>query len=199
MIALDLDNTIISYDDAFRAAAKECACLPADGILLNKGSIKAAALAKGGNELWTRLQGIAYGTGIQEAKPFAGCRKFISRALERNESLAIISHKTEFPAIGAKVNLRKAAMNWLGNNALSFGSLLPVIFCNSREEKVECIRSFGCRAHIDDLPDVFRTSGFPEATRFILFDPAGEHEGWSLSPRVKSWNEAADFLLPPGK
>ena len=196
MIALDLDNTIICYDDAFRAAAEEADCLPANGIALNKASVKAAAFAKGGNDLWTRLQGGAYGSGIQKAKPFFGCKQFIYRALDRNEKLSIISHKTEYPAIGAKENLRVAAINWLGNNGLSFGSRLPVIFCDSREEKVERIRAFACRALIDDLPDVFRTPGFPLATRFILFDPACEHEGWSASPRVTSWVEAADVLLP---
>lgn len=199
MIALDLDNTIICYDEAFRAAAEEIGCLPADGIALNKAAVKAAALAKGGNDLWTRLQGIAYGSGIQKAKPFSGCKQFINRALDRNEKMAIISHKTEYPAIGAKVNLRMAAINWLGNNGLSFGSRLPVIFCDSRKEKVERVRSFDCRALIDDLPDVYRTPGFPNSTSFILFDPTGEHEGWSLSPRVTSWNEAADLLLPPRK
>ena len=197
MIALDLDNTIICYDDAFRAAAEETGCLPVDGITINKASVKASALAKGGNDLWTRLQGIAYASGIQKAKPFYGCQQFINRALDRNERLAIISHKTEYPAIGAKVNLRMAAINWLGSNGLSFGSRLPVIFCDSREEKVEHVRSFDCRALIDDLPDVFQTLGFPSSTSFILFDPAGEHEGWSASPRVKSWDEAADLLLPP--
>ena len=199
MIALDLDNTIICYDDAFRTAAEETGCLPADGAALNKASVKAAALAKGGNDLWTRLQGIAYGSGIQKAKPFPGCARFINRALDLNEKLAIISHKTEYPASGAKVNLRVAAITWLGNNGLSFGSRLPVVFCDSREEKVGRVRSFACQALIDDLPDVFQTPGFPDSTRFILFDPTGEHEGWSASPRVTSWDEAADVLLPPRK
>jgi hypothetical protein len=195
MIALDLDNTIICYDDAFRAAAEEAGCLPADGAPFNKASVKASALAQGGNELWTRLQGIAYGSGIQKAKIFAGCAGFINRAFGCGEALAIVSHKTEYPAIGPKVNLRMAAMDWLEENGLSLGPRLPVIFCESREEKVERIRSLACRALIDDLPGVFQTAGFPPATVFVLFDPSGEHEGWSVSPRVASWDEAADALL----
>jgi len=199
MIALDLDNTIICYDDAFRAAAEDTGCLPADGIAINKASVKASALAKDGNDLWTRLQGIAYGSGIQKAKPFPGCKQFISRALDRNEKLAIISHKTEYPAIGAKVNLRVAAINWLGNNGLSFGSRFPVIFCDSREEKIERIRSLNCRALLDDLPEVFHAPGFPSATRFVLFDPSDAHADWSLSPRVASWDAATELLMPPRK
>ena len=58
MIALDLDNTIICYDEAFRVAASLLDCLPAVGIAISKPTIKAAALAKGGNDLWTRLQGL---------------------------------------------------------------------------------------------------------------------------------------------
>ena len=195
MIALDLDNTIICYDDAFRAAAEETGCPPANASPINKAVVKASALAQGGNELWTCLQGIAYGSGIYKAKLFPGCAGFIHRALDRGETLAIVSHKTEYPEIGPKVNLRTAAMDWLEKNGLALGTRLPVIFCDSREEKVERIRSFACRALIDDLPEVFRTTGFPSATVFVLFDPSGEHEGWSLSPRVGSWDEAADALL----
>jgi len=195
MIALDLDNTIICYDVAFRAAAEDADCLPLDGIPLNKASIKAAALDKGGNDLWTRLQGVAYGTGIQKAKLFPGCLPFVNRAWNRKEKLVVISHKTEYPVIGPKVNLRMAAINWLGKNG--FDSNIPLIFCDSREEKVERIKSLACRALLDDLPEVYQTPAFPAATRFVLFDPAGAHAGWSLSRRVGSWDEAADLLLPP--
>jgi len=199
MIALDLDNTIICYDESFRGAAAKLDCLPADGISLNKASIKTAAIEKGGNDLWTRLQGLAYGDGIQAARLFDGCKRFINRALDRKIKLAIISHKTEFPAIGPKVNLRMAAINWLGNNQLSFGPLLPLMFCDSREEKVERVRTLGCQVLIDDLPEVFQCPGFPKTTRFVLFDPTGSHPEWATSPRATSWDEAGDLVIPPRK
>lgn len=196
MIALDLDNTIICYDAAFRAAAEEADCLPPNDSLVNKESVKAAAIAKGGNELWTRLQGIAYGSGIGTAKLFPRCEAFINRALDRGEKLTILSHKTEFPAAGPRINLRMAAINWLGNNRLNFGDRLPVIFCDSREDKVQYLKTLACRALVDDLPAVFQTPGFPSATHFVLFDPTNAHPEWNRSSKVSSWDEARDLLFP---
>lgn len=190
MIALDLDNTIICYDEAFRAAAAEVG-LP--GGKTDKATVKASALAAGGNELWTRVQGVAYGEGISRATLFPGCVEFIHRARQANVPVAVFSHKTEFPAIGPRVNLRLAALRWLEERLLA--DQLPVSFCDSREEKVARIAASNCRALIDDLPEVFLSPGFPARTLFVLFDPTDAHARWSGSPRVASWNAAADLLL----
>ena len=195
MIALDLDNTIICYDEAFRAAAKSIGCLPPSGVRINKASVKASAHKKGGNELWTALQGIVYGEEIEQAEFFPGCIDFIDSARMRNEKLVVLSHKTEFPAIGPKVNLRTAAIQWLSNR--QFDPHIPLIFCDSREEKVSHLKTLGCHALVDDLPEVFQTTGFPNSTRFVLFDSNNTHGDWSISSRVTSWRGAADLLLPP--
>lgn len=195
MIALDLDNTIICYDEAFRAAAEEVGCLPSSGERVDKSSVKTAALAAGGNDLWTQVQGIAYGEGISSATLFPGCMEFIHRALHTNVPLAIFSHKTEYPAIGPRVNLRIAAMQWMEKQGLPPADQLPVNFCGSREDKVARIAASNCRALIDDLPEVFLSSAFPSGTLFVLFDPAGSHTDWSNSPRVASWQAASELLL----
>jgi len=195
MIALDLDNTIICYDEAFRAAAEEVGCLPASGGQADKSSVKTAALAAGGNDLWTRVQGIAYGEGISSATLFPGCMEFIHRALQTNVPLAVFSHKTEYPAIGPRVNLRIAAMRWMEKQGLPAGDQLPVNFCDSREVKVARIATSNCRALLDDLPEVLLSPGFPSGTLFVLFDPSGSHADWSATPRVASWQAAADLLL----
>lgn len=195
MIALDLDNTIVCYDGAFRAAAEACDCLPASGTPIDKASVKAAAFARGGNELWTRLQGIAYGEGISQAELFPGCREFLELAMRKGEELVVLSHKTEFPVIGLKVNLRLAAMNWIESKGLGLGDRLPVIFCDSRQEKVNRLGTLACRALLDDLPEVFHTPGFPRQTSFILFDPSESHPEWSDSLKITSWKAATDLLL----
>jgi len=195
MIALDLDNTIICYDEAFRAAAEKVGCLPASCERVDKSSVKAAAMAAGGNELWTRVQGIAYGDGISSATPFPGCVEFIQCALHANVPLAVISHKTEYPAIGPRVSLRHTALSWMEKHGLPPDDQLPVNFCDSREEKVARLVSLNCRALVDDLPEVFLTPGFPAGTLFVLFDPVESHADWSASPRVTSWQAAATLLL----
>ena len=189
MITLDLDNTIICYDEAFRAAAAQLYCLPESGIATNKSSIKAAALACGGNDLWTRLQGIAYGEQIDKATLFLGCAEFVASA---QEELVIVSHKTQFPVRGDKTDLREAAANWVRSTPLAS---LPLHFFDTREAKVAKVAELRPRALIDDLPDVFKTPRFPSATAFILFDPENTHPLWTTSPRLRSWHEAHQLLF----
>ena len=192
MIALDLDNTIICYDAAFCAAAEANNCVPPAGLPVTKATVKAAAFASGGNELWTKVQGLAYGTGIDHAKPYPGVLSFFNRALELEQKLVILSHKTEFPAIGPKVNLRTAALDWLKKTHLN----IPVVFADTREGKVQLLMSLECEAIVDDLPAVFQTPVFPAFTQFILFDPTDEHPRWTHSQRARSWDDVSALLLP---
>ena len=189
MTALDLDNTIICYDEAFRSAAIRLDCLP-DGTSFSKAQIKASALAKGGNELWTRLQGLAYGEEITKASLFPGCVEFASAA-SRGE-LAILSHKTIFPVIGPRINLRQAALDFLAGTPLGE---IPVYFFATREEKVAKLADLRPRALIDDLAEVFETPGFPSETIFHLFDPENARPDWTASPRLRSWHEARHLLI----
>ena len=189
MTALDLDNTIICYDEAFRAAASQLDCLPQPGNAVNKYTIKAAALTCGGNDLWTRLQGLAYGEQIGKATLFPDCAEFVASA---QEELVIVSHKTQFPVLGDKTDLREAAANWIRSTPLA---RLPIHFFDTREAKVAKVAELRPRALIDDLPEVFQTPGFPSATAFILFDPENTRPLWTASPRLRSWPEACKLLL----
>ena len=193
MIALDLDNTIICYDEAFRAAASLLDCLPAFGDPINKSTIKAAALAKGGNDLWTRLQGLVYGEQIGKATLYPGCADFVAAS---REEIIILSHKTHFPVLGSRSDLRKAATTWLELTPLAN---LPLHFFDTREAKVAAVAELSPRAIIDDLPEVFLTAGFPSSTSFFLFDPVQAHADWSLTPRVISWSNAVEQILTPKK
>jgi hypothetical protein len=190
MIAFDLDNTIICYDEAFRAAASQLDCLPGPGLAINKSTIKASALTCGGNDLWTRLQGLAYGEQIGKAMLFPGCAEFVDST---QEELVIVSHKTQFPVLGDKTDLRKAAANWIRSSPLA---RLPIHFFDTREAKVAKVAELLPRALIDDLPEVFQTPGFPSATAFFLFDPENKNPLWTAAPRLRSWHEARQFFLP---
>ena len=193
MIALDLDNTIICYDEPFRAAATRLDCLPAKPTAINKSTIKTAALAKGGNDLWTRLQGLTYGEEILKATFFPGCAEFVESA---TEDLVILSHKTRFPVIGPRTDLRAAATDWLASTPLAN---LPLHFFDTREAKVAALASLKPRALLDDLPGVFHTPVFPPGTTFLLFDPDNAHPHWNSSPRIASWPDARDHLWPASR
>jgi len=195
MIALDLDNCIICYDRPFRLAAEKLGCLPPSDVIPHKASVKAFALAQGGNRLWTSLQGMVYGRGISEATLFPGFREFVRRAEECREPLVIISHKTQYPVQGSAVDLRVAALKWLTGCGLPIGTQLPVYFSDTREKKIARIHAMKCRALVDDLPEIHGEPDFPPQTLFVLFDPQKAVTGWSASPRITSWSEASELLL----
>ena len=67
-------------------------------------------------EEFTELQGLIYGKEILRAKPMQGVIDAMSRNKSMKIDLIIISHKTRFPYKGEKIDLHKAAMNWLNKN-----------------------------------------------------------------------------------
>ncbi len=119
---------------------------------------------------------------------FPGCAEFVAAA---DAEIVIVSHKTQFPAIGNRVDLHRASLDWLSRTPLS---RIPVHFLPTREGKVAKINELSPCALIDDLPEVFETPGFPATTRFILFDPADSHPDWIATPRIRSWFEASRHL-----
>src|SRR5258708_7479707 len=67
-VGLDLDNTIISYDDAFGKVAAAIGLLPAGHGLRTKGPVKARLITPArGEQDWMRLQGQVYGRHIDSA------------------------------------------------------------------------------------------------------------------------------------
>ena len=71
-VGIDLDNTLISYDQAFQRVAKEEGLLPAS-FEGNKAAVKRALLAERPDGLlWESLQGLVYGRRIDAAVLFDG-------------------------------------------------------------------------------------------------------------------------------
>src|SRR5438552_224887 len=137
-IGLDFDNTIIRYDDVFRAAAKHRGLVPAD-FSGNKQQVRdAIRLLPDGEQQWQALQGYVYGKGIRSATLFAGLADFLRRARAHGDTILVVSHKTEYGHFDpARVNLRGAAMQWMegqGFFAEQGFSLVPgnIYFASSR-------------------------------------------------------------------
>jgi hypothetical protein len=197
IIGVDLDNTIICYDEAFHRAALERAWIAAE-TPVSKNAVKSAILASAGNERWTELQGYVYGPGIQAAQAYPGVVEFFRACSAREIPTTIISHKTQFAAAGPHYDLRAAAAGWLNASGLIGLPHQPaghVIFASTRAEKIDAIRRLGCTTVIDDLPEIFEDSAYPRETDFILFDPDDAHADWSATPRAKSWLGIAARLL----
>src|SRR6267378_1687150 len=94
-IGLDLDNTLICYDEAFLRVGKEEGLLPAS-FEGNKAAVKRALLAEQPDGyLWESLQGLVYGRRIDAAMLFDGVAEFLEKCRRHGGTIAIVSHKTE--------------------------------------------------------------------------------------------------------
>lgn len=179
VVGIDFDNTVICYDDVFQRLAVEARLVPAGVPLTQKEIREAARQSPEGDLAWQRLQGQAYGPGIQEARPAEGVQAFLARCHAAAVEVHIISHKTEFASVDpTRTSLRAAARRWLADHGFFAAGtgLDPGHFhCGAtRPEKVELIRASGCTCFIDDLVETFRETAFPAGVQAILYAPGGE-------------------------
>jgi hypothetical protein len=196
-IGIDLDNTLICYDQAFQRVGKEEGLLPAS-FEGNKAAVKRALLAERPDGLlWETLQGLVYGRRIDAAMLFDGASRFLQLSRERADIVAIISHKTERahhdPAL---TDLRVAALQWMEGNRFFDAKGLGlerdhVFFEGTREDKVRRISALRCDVFVDDLAEVLSHAEMPATCRKILF--GGERQpGFE---QYASWDEVCDAVF----
>src|SRR5215831_21292178 len=173
-IGIDFDNTIVGYDDAFLAIAKDLK-LVTDDFSGDKRAIRdAIRLLPEGEVAWQRLQGAVYGQALEQAVIFEGVDAFLGRCRDRGYPVFIVSHKTEYGHFDPKrVPLRKAALSWMERRGFftANGYAIPlenVFFEDSRADKLRRIANLACTHFIDDLEEVLNDPGFPPIRR-ILF------------------------------
>ena len=85
-LGLDFDNTLIEYDDLFKKLAVENNSIP-ESFNASKLEIRNYLRNKGLDSQFSRLQGLAYGPRILEAKP----AKFILKQFKRSLNLKLES------------------------------------------------------------------------------------------------------------
>jgi hypothetical protein len=173
-IGIDFDNTIISYDDVFRAAAA-AGGLVAAGFSGNKQAVRdAIRLLPDGELAWQRLQGQVYGKGIGGATVVAGVATFLRRCRAEGCAVMVVSHKTEYGHFDPdRVNLRKAALDWMAGQGLLGGDHgiagADVHFESTRADKLRRIAALSLTHFIDDLEEVLSDPEFPPNVERILF------------------------------
>lgn len=190
-VGFDFDNTIVCYDDVFAAAAGARGLVAA-----GRAQAREHLKGRGREDEWTELQGEVYGLRMASATAYPGALEFLARLRYEGVSVAIISHKTRFPARGPKVDLHQAARRWLGAHGLGDEGRVPVFFEATRDAKIARIVTEGCDVFVDDLPEVLTDPAFPPSVQRILFDPsrpapdAAEH-----FVSVGSWRELGERLV----
>ena len=159
IVGIDLDNTIIKYDNAFIEAAKFLNInIPGGGT--NKIDLKKYCKSLNEGEIiWQKIQGLAYGKLLlKNAKLYTGVKRFIWRLKNKGHEIKIISHKTKFGHFDEEKNsLREIASEFLKNNKIiscDYPLVNDVFFLNTRNEKVEKIVSEKVEIFIDDLKEV---------------------------------------------
>jgi len=213
VVGIDLDNTIVSYDESMHELAKELGLIDdkADEVAKEKTAVRNHIRAKpNGENEWQKLQALVYGKEIDKAKLVEGVADFFLLCKKHDVPVYIISHKTEFSnykpgskkeekLIGIKVNLRKAALDWLEQKCFfeRFGiSPGQVFFCSSREEKAARIKELVCTHFIDDLEEVFDDASFPKGTVKMMFASAASSSKIASDViSFSSWNNIADYFF----
>jgi len=195
-IGIDLDNTIVCYDEVFRRLAVER--FDGDSIAASavKDHLRSTLRAAGREDEWTELQGAAYGPGMKDAVAFPGVGEFLARCRKAGADVCIISHRSRTPYRGPPYDLHEAARNWLSGAGLWSEAEAPPVFLElSKEEKIARIASQRCTHFIDDLPELLAESAFPDTVVRILFDPHRRHENETRFMRVGSWRELDERLF----
>lgn len=202
IIGIDLDNTVICYEQIFDGYLQDLAITRLEGYSL-KDSLKTALIAADKSEYrWQKIQGEVYGERMHSAVLFPGFMRFLLTAITRGDKLIFISHKTKFGHHDQKkINLREVANDWLEKNIfleLSDSSCFlneRVIYADTREEKIDAIKRMNCDIFIDDLPEVLFDKKFPVEVKKLLFSSnAVSNINQSI---FSTWNEIRELLYSP--
>jgi hypothetical protein len=192
-VGIDFDNTIITYDDVFRATAK-AAGLIAPGFTGNKQAVRdTIRLLPDGELAWQRLQGQVYGKGIGGAAMVPGVATFLRRCRAEGCAVVVVSHKTEYGHFDAdRVNLRKTALDWMAGQGLLGAdhgiALADIHFESTRAEKLARIATLSLTHFIDDLEEVLTDLDFPPNVERILFADGSQPASPSYI-RCSTWRD----------
>jgi hypothetical protein len=197
-IGIDLDNTLICYDEAFQRVGKEEGLLAAS-FEGDKAAVKRALLKERPDGLlWETLQGLVYGRRIDAAALFDGVSRFLEICRARGDEVAIVSHKTELAHHDPlRTDLRAAALQWMESHRFFDPAGLGlnrdnVHFEGTRDDKIRRIASRGFTLFVDDLAEVLAHEHMPVACRKILFgqEPQDRFEQYA------TWHELCDTVFP---
>lgn len=190
IVGFDFDNTIINYTNSFKKICQKKNLVP-NNINKNKNSIRNYLRKKNIENEWTILQGEVYGKYIMDAEIYKGALKTILYLSKKKFEVKIISHKTKFPYMGEKVNLRLSAMQWLNKNLLKRTDIRVdqknIFFEDSIKNKIKRIKEERCDIYIDDLPEVL--SLLPSKIKKILFSPNCDSKCYPKFIIMKSWED----------
>jgi hypothetical protein len=174
-IGLDLDNTIVDYNNLFNFVARKQGLIP-NNFIGGKVTIRDFLRScPEGETNWRYLQGQVYGPHMGAAVAMSGALDFVKCAVKEDYHLYIVSHKTRsghYDDTGT--DLHKTALDWLNNNGFVGSPPTPisesdVYFCPTQYDKIKTIAKLKLDYFVDDLEEILSHKEFPQNTLGILF------------------------------
>jgi len=198
-IGIDLDNTIICYDDAFSSVAREKGLVGIDFSGSKAKVRKMVRRSPDGEKNWQLIQGEVYGSSISRARIYCGVSRFLWRCRVRGFDVEIVSHKTKIGhSDPSRTLLREAASGFLKQHKIiderSGVSASRVTYFDTRDEKIHYIEQERFDWFIDDLPEVLDHPKIPSSTKKIGFSPDLATK-FATASRVRSWGQIESEIL----
>lgn len=193
LVGVDFDNTLVDYTKAIKIGSKSVFGITS-GENETKLSIKAKIRSEFGENAWTQFQGDLYTKYIYDAQIDQNAMLLIKDLLiDPNNSVEIVSHKTKYPIIGPKIDMRVIAKDFLRKTSLALLGQdldIPITFSDTLEDKIAYINERPFDVFVDDLQEVIEKLSTPNK---ILFVPSSsDHNNFAFA--TNSWSEISLFI-----
>ena len=189
-IAFDLDNTILDYGTSLHQLRLDRAELNKISAY-TKADFKLRVIAEFGEDYWTELQGFLYTEYVVYSRIDPEFVELLNYLKANQWQTSIISHKTEFPYMGPKLNMRDCALKRLEVAGVEKLLTDGVHFFSTKEEKITHINLVKPNIYIDDLEEILDLLS-NEITR-LLFSSANPESTSKYNP-VYDWRSLYKYL-----
>lgn len=169
LVGLDLDGTIVIYDEIFHRLATERLGMPGDAPAGKTAVRDWVRALPDGEQRWIELQGLVYGPLMEDAPPANGLDAFLRGCADGGVDVVVISHRTPRSVADEAVDLHASARDWLEHRGFVFDG---VFLEPTRAAKLARIGREGCDMFVDDLEEVLLDPAFPATTERWLYSPA---------------------------
>ena len=195
-IGIDLDNTIINYDNIFEKAAKNKNLVDENWCGRKENIKKEILKQKNGTLIWQFIQGEVYGDLIKNANLNTGVYQFILRALVNDCKIYIISHKTKYAQHSKKILLRDKSTKYLINkNIIGKINIKNIFYENSRRDKINRINKKNLSWYIDDLSVILKDKRLENKSKKILYQKKSLRKYVDFC--TNDWYEISNIIFGP--
>ena len=199
ILGIDLDNTIVCYDQLFWRLACERGWI-SSSVPCRKECVRDELRRLGREADWTKLQGEVYGPLMTQATPFPGVLTALQHLRNSGWTVHVVSHRSRTPFAGPAHDLHAAAREWLQthgflHDSTTSGGSSCVFLETEKAAKLARIQTLRCDWFIDDLPELLTDANFPGGVRRVLFDPHGHRPALPLDiGRFEDWAMVTGLL-----